>query len=430
MPRGRCHNRDCDWRGRRLIGSVGHCSARPGKSDDPHPQVRTRDERCSGCRTHLEVGGAATSADGGRRLAGWCNCDGSSRGHHPELDAVGRPARGGQCVVGRQHAVGRLAPAVEPEAGRSGRDRDGDEHRRDRDVSPLRRPTSPTRSSWRASRGAPVASSQAPTSVYEAGIVPDGVARVRWTFANATAKRTYVVDVPASNDVAITPFHAGTPFLLRATWYAPDGSVVPTSDSALRHAMAARDKVRAQRIARQDERSSFRPPPGTLADFAVFGVTSRSGIRVGDLTISHPRLSSVPLPILQLTRPRARMQFDPSDMRRPPPATASASGSSPAGKGCARPLSTRRRIRSRSATTRAPGPAAVAASPKPSSTEPGSAFAAPPVTARTTACYQARTPRAPHAHDTYRSSHPHDHPSTRRRLHLPNTAIESTPAMA
>ena len=163
--------------------------------------------------------------------------------------------------------------------------------------------------------GAPVASSQAPTSVYEAGIVPDGVARVRWTFANATAKRTYVVDVPASNDVAITPFHAGTPFLLRATWYAPDGSVVPTSDSALRHAMAARGKVLAQRIGRQDERSAFRPPPGILADFAVFGVTSRSGIRVGDLTISHPRLSSVPLPILQLTRPRARMQLDPSDMR-------------------------------------------------------------------------------------------------------------------
>lgn len=112
--------------------------------------------------------------------------------------------------------------------------------------------------------GAPVASSQAPTSVYEAGIVPDGVARVRWTFANATAKRTYVVDVPAGNDVAITPFHAGTPFLLRATCYAPDGSVVPTSDSALRHAMAARDKVLAQRIARQDERGSFRPPPGIL----------------------------------------------------------------------------------------------------------------------------------------------------------------------
>lgn len=48
----------------------------------------------------------------------------------------------------------------------------------------------------------------------------------------------------------------------------------------------------------------------------MFGVTSRSGIRVGDLTISHPRLSSVPLPILQLTGPRARMQLDPSDMRQ------------------------------------------------------------------------------------------------------------------
>lgn len=90
--------------------------------------------------------------------------------------------------------------------------------------------------------GAPVASSQAPTSVYEAGIVPDGVARVRWTFANATAVR-----------------------------------------------------------------------------------------------------------------------------------------------GRCRPVVV---------TTRAPGPAAVAASPKPSSDGAGVGFAAPPVTARTTACYQTRTPRA------------------------------------
>jgi hypothetical protein len=156
----------------------------------------------------------------------------------------------------------------------------------------------------------------AATNRYQVGIVPDGVARVRWTFANAAAKQTYVVDVPTSNNIAITPLHTGTPFLLRATWYAADGAVIPTSDSALRHAIAARDNVLRERIIRQDARSSFRPSPAILADFAVFSITSRSGVRVGNLTISHPRLASVPLPILDLTSPRQPSQLDPEDMRQ------------------------------------------------------------------------------------------------------------------
>jgi hypothetical protein len=154
---------------------------------------------------------------------------------------------------------------------------------------------------------------------YQVGIVPDGVTRVRWTFANATANRTYVVDVPAADNLAITPLHTGTPFLLRATWYTATGGVVPTSDSAMRHAIAARDNVLRERIIRQDARSSFRASPAILAAFAVFNVTSRSGLRVGDLTISHPALSSVPLVILNLTARRRRGAFDPEldpeDMR-------------------------------------------------------------------------------------------------------------------
>ena len=163
-------------------------------------------------------------------------------------------------------------------------------------------------------------STHALAGAYEVGIVPDGVARVRWTFANATAKRTYVVDVPAANNVAIRPLHPGTPFLLRASWHAADGSVVPTSDGALRQAIAARDNILRERIIRQDAHRSFRPSPAIIADFAVFNVTSRSGVRVGDLTISHPKLSSVPLPILDLTAPRRRdpldPELDPEDMRQ------------------------------------------------------------------------------------------------------------------
>jgi hypothetical protein len=112
------------------------------------------------------------------------------------------------------------------------------------------------------------------------------------------------------------PFQTGTPFLLRATWYAADGSRIPTSDSALRHAIAARDNILRKRALRDDARNSYRPSPAVLADFAVFGVTSRRGVTVGGLTISHPRLSSVPLPILELSSPRQPTQLDPKDMRQ------------------------------------------------------------------------------------------------------------------
>ena len=132
-------------------------------------------------------------------------------------------------------------PLWSPKLGRSGRDRDGDEHRRDRDVH--RSGGRPDKRVHRGGRRGCAGSVKPGTDrVYEAGIVPDGVARVRWTFANATAVR-----------------------------------------------------------------------------------------------------------------------------------------------GRCRPVVV---------TTRAPGPAAVAASPKPSSDGAGVGFAAPPVTARTTACYQTRTPRA------------------------------------
>lgn len=154
---------------------------------------------------------------------------------------------------------------------------------------------------------------------YQVGIVPDGVARVRWTFANRTKKQTYVAVVQPSNNIAVTPLQTATPFLLHATWFAADGSVIPTSDRALRDAIAARDNVLRQRIIREDARHPVRPSPGLLAAFAVFGITSRTGVRVGELTISQPPLSSVPLPILRFSAPtplRRRFQLDPEDMRQ------------------------------------------------------------------------------------------------------------------
>ena len=112
-------------------------------------------------------------------------------------------------------------------------------------------------------------------SEYYAGIVPDGVARVAWTFANVHGKHPYVVNAQTANNVVVAPFHSSTPFLLRAIWYAADGSIVPTSDSALLHAIAARQNIQRKRIIRQDAHLHYRPAGALLTAFAVF--TSPAG---------------------------------------------------------------------------------------------------------------------------------------------------------
>lgn len=61
---------------------------------------------------------------------------------------------------------------------------------------------------------------------------------MRWTFADSTAKHTYVTDVQASNNIAITPLHTGTPFLLHATWFAA-GLVARAPGSRVAHPATA-----------------------------------------------------------------------------------------------------------------------------------------------------------------------------------------------
>ena len=167
------------------------------------------------------------------------------------------------------------------------------------------------------------AGSRAPgqaASGYYVEVVPDGVARVVWTFANAQRKHRYVVDGQVANNVVVAPFHAPRPFLLDATWHAADGTVVPTSDSLLRRAIAARRNILRKRLIRQDSQIRYRPARQLLAAFAVFDVTSLTGVKVGGLTISHPAVSSLPLAILSLTaqvpHPGFDPQLDPNDVRQ------------------------------------------------------------------------------------------------------------------
>lgn len=156
------------------------------------------------------------------------------------------------------------------------------------------------------------------SDVYHAAIVPDGVATVRWTFGDLAGKRTRVVDAQATNNIAVVPLVTGAGFLVGTPrWYSSDGQLVPTSESALTRAIAARYAVWSARIIRYDTHHHYNAPAALLADFAVFTITSRTGVRTasGDI-ISHPRLSSLPFTVLNLTEPNRGLRTDPEATRQ------------------------------------------------------------------------------------------------------------------
>ena len=156
------------------------------------------------------------------------------------------------------------------------------------------------------------------SNTYDLAIVPDGVARVRWTFANQAFKPGRTITAPAIDNLAIVPLEPDTEsLLLHGSWYAADGRVIPTSGQAVLRANAARQAVQSARIIRYDAHHSYRAAPTILAAFAVFAVTSRTGVRTasGDI-ISHPPLSAVPYSILQgAATPDTPPQLDPYQIR-------------------------------------------------------------------------------------------------------------------
>jgi len=140
---------------------------------------------------------------------------------------------------------------------------------------------------------------------YAVGVVPDGVAMVRWTFANRHLCRGATVPIAASNNVAYVPYSQVTGPVLAARWYAADGTAVPTSDRALRQVVAAQQAQIRTRILVADARIRYRPSPAILQGFQVFSVETITPSRVaGGLTIQAPVLRTVPVAILSITRPR------------------------------------------------------------------------------------------------------------------------------
>jgi hypothetical protein len=141
---------------------------------------------------------------------------------------------------------------------------------------------------------------------YDVAIVPDGVARVRWTFANSGDGAGRTVSASVINNVAITPASKSTAFVFRAAWYASDGIVVPSSAKVIDQAIAARNATETRQALAQAERQHVSAPPQLLAAFAVFSFKSPTGTRTPDgYVIAHPPLSKLPLNILTLGGPSA-----------------------------------------------------------------------------------------------------------------------------
>lgn len=152
---------------------------------------------------------------------------------------------------------------------------------------------------------------------YEVSVIPDGVARVRWTFDNGPGRPPRRVSARIGDNVAYAPYGPAGGVQLSGRWYARDGTVIPTSDRALRQAEAAQEAAQKAAAIRQYARYSYRAPAALLASFAVFSITSRTPVHTASgVTISRPTLSSLPFAVVNFADPRQPPRLDPSEIRQ------------------------------------------------------------------------------------------------------------------
>lgn len=155
------------------------------------------------------------------------------------------------------------------------------------------------------------------SAAYEVSVIPDGVARVRWTFERAPGLPPQAVNAHVGTNVAYAPYGPAGGIPLSGRWYAADGRVIPTSGTALRQAEAAQEAAMKAAAIRRYARYSYHAPADLLAAFAVFSITSRTPVHTASgVTISRPSLSSLPFEAVNLADPRQPPRLDPSEIRQ------------------------------------------------------------------------------------------------------------------
>ena len=142
---------------------------------------------------------------------------------------------------------------------------------------------------------------------YYVGIVPDGVAHVRWTFGTFHGQPALTVTRSVRDNVtyiAATDLRPRATSLLKAEWYAASGALVPTSGRVLRQAIQLRQAEERARLLRTlSHYPRYRASASLLADFFVFSINSRTGVRIpSGLTISKPRYFAFCYPLLHSSR--------------------------------------------------------------------------------------------------------------------------------
>jgi hypothetical protein len=156
-----------------------------------------------------------------------------------------------------------------------------------------------------------------PRGAYLVAIVPDGVARVRWTFLTEPSKADVTLDLSVVNNVVVARRPDTSPGPVRTAWYAADGQRVPTSNRPLLAAQAKIDTGQRAQAIRYDLHHAHSADPSLLRAFAVFAITSRTAVKTaaGDI-ISHPEFSSLPLDVVQGGMwIHVPVQLDPSQVR-------------------------------------------------------------------------------------------------------------------
>jgi hypothetical protein len=125
-------------------------------------------------------------------------------------------------------------------------------------------------------------------------IVPDGVARVRWTYPGRPHRLDHlpVMTTAANNLVTAPPPRATEP---KATWLRADGTVIPTSDALQNSIQASTDAYNVRTIAHALAQTRYHAPAALLKGFAVF---AHRTLTRGGITVSRPRLAATPLSIL------------------------------------------------------------------------------------------------------------------------------------
>jgi hypothetical protein len=166
--------------------------------------------------------------------------------------------------------------------------------------------------------GIPAADLNDPSQVtglagYAVEIVPDGVARVRWSFANPYGGSDHILKLAARNNVVVgyEPRDVNTQFLQHVTWYRANGTVAPTSLAALHKATAAQEAPKRAQDLHYELTHSYPAPQQLLEKFSIFKITSRTGEQVAhSMTILHPRLSSFSEGMLEASDPAPYEHMD------------------------------------------------------------------------------------------------------------------------